>query len=75
VATLFDKAIIGKMLGIFSIFSVLSQLVGPPFMGYMHDITGNYNPALFTFIVFYIISLVLVFFTRPAGPAPAHSKS
>jgi sugar phosphate permease len=67
VATLFDKAIIGKMLGIFSIFSVLSQLIGPPFMGYMYDITGNYNPALFTFIAFYIVSLVLVFFTRHAG--------
>jgi len=64
VATMFDRAIIGKMLGIFSIFSVLSQLMGPPFMGYIHDITGNYNLALFTFIVFYIISLVLVFFTR-----------
>jgi MFS family permease len=65
VATLFDRAIIGKMLGIFSIFSVFSQLIGPPFMGYIHDITGDYNLALCTFIVFYVVSLVLVFFTRP----------
>jgi MFS family permease len=62
VATLFDRAIIGKMLGIFTMFSVLSQLMGPPFMGYIHDITGDYNLALSTFIVFYIVSLVLVFF-------------
>jgi MFS family permease len=69
VATLFDRAIIGKMLGIFSIFSVLSQLTGPPFMGYIHDITGDYNLALSTFIVCYIVSLVLVFFTHPPKPA------
>jgi MFS family permease len=65
VATLFDRAIIGRMLGIFTMFSVLSQLIGPPFTGYIHDITGDYNLALLTFIVLYIISLVLVFFTRP----------
>ena len=65
VASLFDKAVIGKMLGIFTIFSVLPQLVGSPFMGYIFDITSSYNLALFTFIVFYIVSAVLVFFTRP----------
>jgi len=65
VASLFDKAVIGKMLGIFTIFSVLPQLVGSPFMGYIFDITSSYNLALFTFIVFYIVSAALVFFTRP----------
>jgi MFS family permease len=65
VATLFDRAITGKMLGIFSLFTVVSQLMGPTFMGYIYDMTGNYNPALWAFIIFYLMSLVLVFFTRP----------
>ena len=65
VATLFDKAIIGKMLGIFSIFSVFAQLIGPPFMGYVHDITGDYNLALSTFIICYVISGLLIFLIRP----------
>jgi sugar phosphate permease len=65
VATLFDRAITGKMLGLFAMFSVISQLMGPTFMGYIYDITGNYNLALSAFVVFYVISLVLVLFTRP----------
>ncbi len=64
VATLFDKSVTGKMLGIFSLFTVTSQLIGPTFTGYVHDITGNYNLALIIFIIFYILSLTLVFFTR-----------
>jgi uncharacterized membrane protein (DUF485 family) len=58
-------AVIGKMLGIFTIFSVLPQLVGAPYMGYIFDITGSYNLALFTFIFLYVVSAVLVFFARP----------
>ena len=65
VASLFDRAIIGKMLGIFTIFSIIPQLVGPPFTGYVFDITGSYNLALVVFIVLYIVSAVLVFLTRP----------
>ncbi|MFC1970864.1 MFS transporter [Chloroflexota bacterium] len=65
VASLFDRAIIGKMLGIFIIFSSLSQMIGPPFMGYIFDISGSYNQALFVFVVFYIVSAVLAFLTRP----------
>jgi MFS family permease len=65
VASLFNKEVIGKMLGIFTIFSVLPQMFGSPFMGYVFDITGNYNLALFSFIIFYIVSVGLVFFTRP----------
>jgi sugar phosphate permease len=62
VANNFNKAIIGKMLGIFTLFTVFPQLVGPAFMGYVSDITGNYNLALFVLIVFYLASLVMVFF-------------
>ena len=65
VASLFNKVVIGKMLGIFTIFSVLPQMFGSPFMGYVFDITGNYNLALFSFIIFYIVSVGLVFFARP----------
>jgi len=68
VASLFDKAIIGKMLGIFTIFSVIPQLVGPPFTGYVFDITRSYDLALVVFIVFYVVSAVLVFLTRPPKP-------
>jgi sugar phosphate permease len=64
VANCFDRAIMGKMLGIFSIFSVLPQLIGAPFMGYIFDSTGSYNLALFVFIICYLISAVLVFFIR-----------
>jgi MFS family permease len=69
VASLFDKAVIGKMLGIFTIFSVVPQLVGGPFTGYVFDITGSYNLALFTFIAFYIVSAALVFLARPRKQA------
>jgi sugar phosphate permease len=69
VATLFDISITGKMLGIFSLFTVVSQLMGPTFMGYVHDITGNYDLALLVFIIFYVMSLILVFFTRPPKTA------
>jgi sugar phosphate permease len=71
VATLFDKAITGKMLGIFSLFTVVSQLLGPTFMGYIHDITGSYDIALLICSIFYIMSLILVFFTRSPKPAAA----
>jgi len=71
VATLFDKTITGKMLGIFSLFTVVSQLMGPTFMGYVHDVKGNYDLALLVCGIFYIISLILVFFTRPPIPAAA----
>jgi MFS family permease len=64
VASYFDRAIVGKMLGIFSIFSVLPQLIGAPFMGYVFDITGSYNLALFAFIICYIISAGFVFLIR-----------
>ncbi len=66
VANCFDRTITGKMLGIFSIFSVLPQLIGAPFMGYVFDNTGSYDIALFVFIIFYITSAVLAFFIRPA---------
>ncbi len=65
VASIFDRAIIGKMFGIFSIFMVIPQLIGAPFTGYVFDITGSYNWALSVFVILYIISAVLVFFTRP----------
>ncbi len=64
VGSLYDRAIIGKMLGIFSMFTALPNLMGPPFMGYIFDITGSYNLALLVIAVFYIVSLVLVFFIR-----------
>ena len=62
VANTFDKKIIGKMLGIFAIFTVFPQILGPSFMGYVFDFTGSYNLALFVLIVFYVASLVMVFF-------------
>ena len=65
VMSCFDRAIIGKMLGIFTMCSVFAQLLSSPFTGYSFDITGNYNLALFVFIAFYIVSLVLIFFARP----------
>lgn len=65
VASLFDKVIIGKMLGIFTIFSVFPQLIGPAFTGYVFDITGSYNLALVVFIILYIVSALLVFLTHP----------
>ncbi len=70
VASLFEKAVIGRMLGIFTIFSVLPQVIGSPFMGYVFDITGSYNLALFTFIAFYILSVLLVFFSRSPKSIP-----
>ena len=63
VANTFNRAMVGKMLGIFTVFTVFPQLIGPAFMGYVYDITGSYNLALFVLIVFYLASLVLVFFT------------
>jgi MFS family permease len=38
VANTFDRAIIGKMLGIFAVFTVLPQLIGPAFLGYVFDV-------------------------------------
>ena len=70
VASLFEKAVIGRMLGIFTIFSVLPQVIGSPYMGYVFDITGSYNLALFTFIAFYILSVLLVFFSRSPKSIP-----
>lgn len=70
VANTFDQAIIGKMLGIFTLFTVFPQLIGPAFMGYVFDITGNYNLALFSIIVLYLISLVMVFFTKFSNSSP-----
>jgi sugar phosphate permease len=67
VGSCFDKAIIGRMFGIFAMFGVIPQLLGSPFMGYSFDITGNYNLALFVFMAFYLVSMVLVFFARPQG--------
>lgn len=64
VSSFFDRRTIGKMLGIFSIFSVIPQLIGAPYTGYIFDITGNYNAALFTFVIFYFMSAVLVFLAR-----------
>jgi sugar phosphate permease len=70
VANTFNRAIIGKMLGIFTLFTVFPQLIGPAFMGYVFDITGSYNLALFVLIVFYLASLVMVFLigTSKRGP-------
>ena len=62
VANTFERAIVGKMLGIFAIFTVFPQILGPSLTGYVFDMTGNYNLALFAFIILYLISLVLVFF-------------
>jgi sugar phosphate permease len=69
VAGAFDRAIVGRMLGIFSVFTVLPQLVGPAFMGYVFDTTGNYNLSLFLIIALYLASLIMVFFIRaPRSP-------
>ncbi|MBA7689620.1 L-lactate transporter [subsurface metagenome] len=65
VGSCFNMAIIGRMLGIFAMFTSLASLLGPPFMGYSFDITGNYNLALFVFIICFIVSLPLVFFACP----------
>ncbi len=65
VGSCFDRAMMGKMLGIFAVSSVLARLLGSPFTGYSFDITGSYNLALLIFIAFYIVSSVLVFFIRP----------
>ena len=61
----YRRAIIGRMLGIFMMCTSFSQLVGPSFMGYNFDITGNYNLTLFIFIAVLIVSLPLAFFARP----------
>jgi predicted MFS family arabinose efflux permease len=71
VANTFDKAVIGKMLGIFTLFTVFPQFIGPAFMGYVFDITGNYNLALFVIAAFYLISLAMAFFTGFARRSPA----
>ena len=70
VANTFDKAVIGKMLGIFTLFTVFPQLIGPAFMGYVFDITGNYNLALFVIVALYLASLAMVFFTGFARRSP-----
>jgi MFS transporter, OFA family, oxalate/formate antiporter len=62
VAGTFDKAIVGKMLGLFTMFTVFPQILGPAFTGYIYDVTGSYNLALFVFIACYLASLVMVFF-------------
>ena len=54
VGSCFDRAMMGKMLGIFAISSVLARLIGSRFTGYSFDITGSYNLALLVFIAFYI---------------------
>jgi sugar phosphate permease len=63
IAKTFNRAIIGRMLGILTAFTVFPQLIGPAFMGYVFDITGSYNLALFVIVIFYLASLVMVFFT------------
>jgi sugar phosphate permease len=63
VANAFDKAIIGKMLGLFTLFTVFPQLIGPAFTGYVFDITGSYNLALLVILALYLTSLTMVFFT------------
>jgi MFS family permease len=67
VGSRFDRAVMGKMLGIFGIGQVVAQLLGSPFTGYVFDITGSYNPALVVFIAFYLSCVALVFFVRPAA--------
>jgi MFS transporter, OFA family, oxalate/formate antiporter len=62
IANTFNRAIVGKMLGIFSMFTVVPQIIGPSLTGYIFDVTGSYNLALYIFIIFYLISLVMVFF-------------
>jgi MFS transporter, OFA family, oxalate/formate antiporter len=64
VASSFNRDIIGKMLGIFTVFTVLPQLIGPAFMGYIFDVTGSYNLALFVIMGLYMVSMTMVFFTR-----------
>ena len=69
VASCFNKAVIGRMLGIFTMCEAFGVLVGTSFMGYSFDITGGYNLALLIIISLFIVSLPLVFLASPQAVA------
>jgi len=75
VASTFNRSIMGKMLGIFTVFTVLPQLVGPAFLGYVFDSTGSYNLGLYVILSLYLVSLVMVFFTQISKNRPVQYVS
>ena len=75
VASTFNRSIMGKMLGIFTLFTVLLQLVGPAFLDYVFDSTGSYNLGLYVILSLYLVSLVMVFFTQISKSRPVQYVS
>ena len=66
----FGRHRFGRVMGLMSVFMLPIQMVGVPFAGYMFDLNGSYTVVFQTFVGFYVVAMLALFFLRV--PEKAH---
>ena len=69
----FGIATFSIVFGIINFLGNIGSAVGPYFAGYVFDITGTYSFAFATFIVTYIVAIMLVYYAWGLNPRPIKS--
>jgi sugar phosphate permease len=69
----FGIASFGIVFGIVNFLGNIGSAVGPYFAGYVFDVTGAYSFAFTTFIVTYIVAIILVYYAWGLNPRPIKS--
>jgi MFS family permease len=82
VARVFGTHVVGRVMGLLSLFILAVMLVTPPLFGKVFDVTGSYAPIFAIFVVIAAITMLMVPYIRlqpkPAAPdygpiaAPLH---
>lgn len=64
----FGLASFGTILGATSVVVTIGSNLGPLFAGVTHDLTGDYQLALFTMVILELLAGFTIFFARPTRP-------
>jgi MFS family permease len=71
-AELFGAGGLGGSVGALYTSAGVGALLGPPFAGFVVDVTGGYRPAILTAIGLAAASMLLAALLPRRGPSPAH---
>jgi MFS family permease len=69
-AALFGPEGLGGSVGALYTSAGIGALLGPPFAGFVVDVTGDYRPAIISAIALAAVSVVLAGLLPPRGPCP-----
>lgn len=65
VGAFFGRHGFGKMMGLMRPMMLPLQVIGPPLAGWVHDATGSYDAAFYSFLGFLVLATAITWFMLP----------